>query len=69
MYNIVGNKYKAKEKNNKNNNHNTDINSTTEIIHKISSSGIFALNKGPDIADIEKLQYIYNTLRQNTFYN
>ena len=57
------------EENNKNNNHNTDINSTTKIIYKISLSRIFALNKGPDVADIEKLQYIYNTLGQNTFYN
>ena len=28
-----------------------------------------ALNKGPDITDIEKLRYIYNALRQNTFHN
>ena len=59
----MGNKYKTKKKNNKNNNHNTDINSTTEIIYKISLSKIFTLNRGPDIADIKKLQYIYNTLR------
>ena len=68
-YNIVGNKYKVEKENNKNSNYNADINSTTKIIYKISSFRIFALNKRPDIADIEKLQYIYNTLRQNTFYN
>ena len=58
----MGNKYKAEEENNKNNNYNADINSTTKIIYKISLSRIFTLNKGLDIADIEKLQYIYNTL-------
>ena len=46
-----------------------DINSTTKIIYEISLSKIFTLNKEPDIANIEKLQYIYNTLGQNTFYN
>ena len=51
----MGNKYKAKEENNKNNNYNTDINSTTKIIYKISLFKMFTLNKGPDIADIEKL--------------
>ena len=65
----MGNKYKIEKENNKNYNYNADINSTTKIIHKISLSGIFALNKGPDIADMEKLQYIYNALGQNTFYN
>ena len=65
----MGNKHKAKEENNKDSNYNADINSTTKIIYKISSSRIFALNKRPDIADMEKLQYIYNTLGQNTFYN
>ena len=65
----MGNKYKVKEENNKNSNYNIDINSITEIIYKISLSKIFALNKGPDIADMEKLQYIYNTLGQNAFYN
>ena len=58
----MGNKYKAKEKNNKNNNHNMDINSTTKIIYKISLSRMFALNKGLDVTDIKKLQYIYNAL-------
>ena len=58
----MGNKYKAKEENNKNNNYNADINSTTKIIYEISLSKIFALNRGPDITDIKKLQYIYNTL-------
>ena len=67
--NIVGNKYKVKEENNKNNNYNTDINSTTKIIYKISLSKIFALDKRPDVANIKKLQYIYNALRQNTFHN
>ena len=65
----MGNKHKVKEENNKDNNYNTDINSTTKIIYKISLSKIFALNKRPDVTDIEKLRYIYNTLGQNTFYN
>ena len=46
-----------------------DINSTTKIIYKISLSGIFALNKGLNITDMEKLWYIYNALGQNTFHN
>ena len=57
------------EENNKNSNYNADINSTTKIIYKISLSGIFALNKGPNIINIEKLWYVYNTLGKNTFYN
>ena len=65
----MGNKHKVKEKNNKDSDYNIDINSTTKIIYKISSSRIFALDKGPDVADMEKLQYIYNALGQNTFYN
>ena len=65
----MGNKYKAKEENNKDGNYNIDINNTTKIIHEISLSGIFALNKGLDVTDITKLQYIYNALGQNTFYN
>ena len=58
-----------KEENNKDNNHNIDINSTTKMIYKISLSRILALNKGPDVTDMEKLWYIYNALGQNTFYN
>ena len=65
----MGNKHKVKKKNNKNSNYDIDINSTTKIIYKINLSKIFALDKGPDITDIEKLQYIYNNLGQNTFYN
>ena len=53
--NIIGNKYKAEEENNKDSDHNADINSTTKIIYKISSSRIFAFDKGPDIMDMEKL--------------
>ena len=66
---VVGNKHKVEEKNNKDSDHNADINSTTKIIYKISSFRIFTFNKRPDVADIEKLQYIYNALGQNTFYN
>ena len=51
----MGNKHKVKEENNEDNNYNADINSTTKIIYKISLSKIFTLNKGPDIANIEKL--------------
>ena len=51
----MGNKYKAKEENNKDSNYNTDINSTIKIIYKISLFRIFAFNKGLDITDIEKL--------------
>ena len=65
----MGNKHKVEEENNKDNNYNADINSTTKIIYKISSSRIFALDKGLNITDIEKLQYVYNALGQNTFYN
>ena len=50
------------EENSKDSNYNVDVNSATEIIYKISLSRIFALNRGPDIIDIEKLQYIYNAL-------
>ena len=39
------------------------------MIYKISLSRIFTLNKGPDIADMEKLRYICDALGQNTFYN
>ena len=65
----MGNKHEVKKENNKDSNHNADINNTTKIIYKISLFGMFALNKGPDVADIEKLWYIYNALGQNTFYN
>ena len=65
----MGNKHKAKEENKEDNNYNANINNTTKIIHKISLSRMFALNRGPDIADMEKLRYIYNTLGQNAFYN
>ena len=58
----MGNKHKAKEENNKNSNHNININSTTKIIYTINLFKIFTLNKKPNIADMEKLQYIYNTL-------
>ena len=51
----MGSKHKAKEENNKDSDYNIDINSTTKIIYKISSSKIFTLNKGLDITDIEKL--------------
>ena len=65
----MGNEHKAEEENNKNSNHDADINSTTKIIYEISLFRIFALNKGPDVADIEKLRYICDALGQNTFYN
>ena len=51
----MGNKHEAEEENNKDNDHNTDINNTTKIIYEISLSRIFALDKGPDVTDIEKL--------------
>ena len=54
-YNIIDNKYKAEKENNKDSNHDININNTTKIIHKISLFKIFVLNKGPDITDIEKL--------------
>ena len=58
----VGNKHEAEEENNKDSDHNADINSTIKIIYKISLSGIFAFNKGLNIIDIEKLWYVYNAL-------
>ena len=67
--NIVGNEYKAEEENNKDSDHNTNINSITKIIYEISLSRIFALDRGPDIADMEKLRYMCDTLGQNTFHN
>ena len=51
----MGNKHKGKEENNKDGNYNADINSTTKIIYEISLFRMFALNRGPDVADIEKL--------------
>ena len=65
----MGNKHEVKEENNKDGDHNADINSTIKIIYEISLSGIFALNKGLDVTDMEKLWYIYNALGQNTFHN
>ena len=58
----MGNKYEVEEENNKDGDYNMDINSTTEIIYKISLFRMFALNRGPDIADIEKLRYICDAL-------
>ena len=51
----MGNKHKAEEENNKDSNYNADINNTIKIIHEISLSGIFALDRGLDITDMEKL--------------
>ena len=51
----MGNEHEAEEENNKDSDYDADINSTTKIIYKISLSKIFTLNKGPDIANIEKL--------------
>ena len=51
----MGNKHEAEEKNNKDGDYDADINSITKIIYEISLSKIFALNKGLDIADMEKL--------------
>ena len=65
----MGNKHKAEEENNKDGNHDADINSTTEIIHEISSSRMFALNRGPDVTDMEKLRYVCDALGQNAFHN
>jgi len=39
--------------------------STTVPIHEISSSGMFALDAGPDIADEEKLRYACDALGQD----
>ena len=66
---VVGNEHKAEEENNKNGDHDADINSTTEMIHEISSSRMFAFNRGPDVADMEKLRYVCDALGQNTFHN
>ncbi|KAM5348941.1 hypothetical protein ACJ41O_008764 [Fusarium nematophilum] len=34
-------------------------------VHEISSSGMFALDGRPDIADVEKLRYVYDALRHD----
>src|SRR2546429_4502067 len=44
-----------------------DLNGANETIHEIGSSGMFALDAGPDIADAEKLQYVCNALGQDGF--
>jgi len=38
----------------------------TETIHEISSSGMFALDARPDVADTEKLQYVCDALGQDS---
>ena len=35
------------------------------LVHEISSSGMFALDGRPDIADAEKLRYVYDALRHD----
>jgi len=42
-----------------------DFDSAAEAIHEISSSGMFALDARPDIPDMEKLQYVCDSLGQN----
>ena len=66
---VVGNEYEAEEENNKDGDYDADINSTTEMIYEISLFGMFALDRGPDVADMEKLRYMCDALGQNTFYN
>ena len=39
--------------------------STMEMIHEISSSGMFTLDARPDVTDTEKLQYVCDALRQD----
>ena len=66
---VVGNEHEAEEKNNEDGDYNADINSTTEMIYEISLSRMFALDRGPDVADMEKLRYVCDALGQNTFHN
>lgn len=40
-----------------------------ETIHEISSAGMFALDARPDVADMEKLRYVYDALGQDASYN
>jgi hypothetical protein len=40
--------------------------SAAETIHEISSSGMFALDARPDVADTEKLQYVCDALGQDS---
>ncbi|XTI95096.1 hypothetical protein V2W45_1503292 [Cenococcum geophilum] len=47
--------------------HEVDPEDANETIHEIGSSGMFALDAGPDIADAEKLQYVCNALGGNNF--
>jgi hypothetical protein len=58
----VGNERGAEEENNEDGDYDADINSTTEMIHEISLSGMFALDRGPDITDMEKLRYVCDAL-------
>ncbi|KAF2192926.1 hypothetical protein K469DRAFT_795136 [Zopfia rhizophila CBS 207.26] len=39
-----------------------DVDDTAAVIHEISSSGMFALDAAPDIADQEKLRYVCGAL-------
>jgi len=67
---VVGNEHEVEEeKNGEDGDHDMDVNSATEMIYKISSSGMFALDRGPDIADMEKLQYVCDALGQDAFHD
>jgi len=55
----VSNRHKVEDKgdykDSKNSNYKADLNGANKTTYKIGSSGMFALNARPDIADIEKL--------------
>ncbi|KAF2184190.1 hypothetical protein K469DRAFT_710096 [Zopfia rhizophila CBS 207.26] len=45
-----------------------DVDSAARPIHEISSSGMFALDAGPDVTDVEKLRSVCNALGQPTLW-
>lgn len=48
--------------------HGADLDSAAETIHEISSSGMFALDARPDVADMEKLRYALRCSRARCFF-
>lgn len=68
---VVSNRDEVKEgdEDDEDGDHGADLDSAAETIHEISSSGMFALDSRPDVADMEKLRYVCDALGQDTSYN
>ena len=45
------------------------LDNSTGTIHEISASGMFGLDTGPEVADIDKLRSVWNSLGQHTLWN